>query len=89
MGNFYQFLCLYLWLLASVVATSRYREDGKCGSNNLAPDGQAADCEFIPPFPTCCQNNEHCGWHCDEGIYTWILVFIYLVLISARAFLKK
>merc|ERR1739844_798563 len=44
----------------------RFREDGKCGGNSLAPDGNPADCDHIEPFPTCCQINGHCGWDCDH-----------------------
>jgi len=32
----------------------------------LADNGQPALCDNIPPFPTCCQKNAHCGWDCDE-----------------------
>merc|ERR1711962_1554108 len=45
----------------------RYREDGLCGPGSLAEDGDPADCQHIPPFPTCCQKNGHCGWDCDAG----------------------
>merc|ERR1712227_450159 len=42
------------------------RDDGLCGSGNPAPSGKPAKCEHIPPFPTCCQKNGHCGWDCDD-----------------------
>jgi len=48
------------------VLTKSTREDGRCGPGNLAPDGKEAKCEHIPPFPTCCQKNGHCGWDCDD-----------------------
>lgn len=38
------------------------REDGKCG-----PEWGGAECDHIPPFPTCCQANGHCGWDCDSS----------------------
>ena len=53
-----------LTLLSSstaAVAQVFTREDGKCG----LVDGVEAGCEHIPPFPTCCQENGHCGWDCD------------------------
>ena len=84
MGNSW-FVLTAIWLLLVEVTlgSSRYRDDGKCGVSNPAPDGLAADCEFIPPFPTCCQSNEHCGWHCDEGTYVsqYISVIHYQCLI--------
>ena len=43
------------------------REDGLCGPGNFAPSGAEAKCDHIPPFPTCCQKNGHCGWDCDDG----------------------
>jgi hypothetical protein len=46
---------------------SLVREDGLCGPGNKAPNGKDAKCEHIPPFPTCCQPNGHCGWECDNG----------------------
>ena len=39
------------------------RDDGLCGEL----DGEVVGCEHIPPFPTCCQSNGHCGWDCDDG----------------------
>merc|ERR1712121_583562 len=42
------------------------REDGLCGPGNFAPSGAEASCDHIPPFPTCCQKNGHCGWDCDD-----------------------
>jgi len=42
------------------------REDGLCGPGNFAPSGAEAKCDHIPPFPTCCQKNGHCGWDCDD-----------------------
>ena len=45
-----------------------YREDGRCGPNYPAPGGGGpAQCEYIAPFPTCCQASEYCGWDCDDG----------------------
>ena len=55
---------LSLLLLISVsaaVAQVFTREDGKCG----VIDGVETGCEHIPPFPTCWQENGHCGWDCD------------------------
>ena len=55
---------LSLLLLISVSAAAAQvftREDGKCG----VIDGVETGCEHIPPFPTCCQENGHCGWDCD------------------------
>ena len=43
------------------------REDGLCGPGKKAPNGKDAKCQHIPPFPTCCQSNGHCGWDCDNG----------------------
>ena len=42
-----------------------YREDGLCGPGNISPTGEVAGCQHIPPFPTCCQKDGHCGWSCD------------------------
>eukprot|EP00092_Neocalanus_flemingeri_P002939 GFUD01003144.1.p1 GENE.GFUD01003144.1~~GFUD01003144.1.p1 ORF type:complete len:339 (+),score=94.64 GFUD01003144.1:521-1537(+) len=42
------------------------RDDGLCGPGNRAASGVDAKCDHIPPFPTCCQNNGHCGWDCDN-----------------------
>ena len=84
MGNsWYVLAAIWLLLVEVTLGSSRYRDDGKCGVSNPAPDGLAADCEFIPPFPTCCQSNEHCGWHCDEGTYVshYISVIHYQCLI--------
>jgi len=45
-----------------------YREDGRCGPNYPAPGGGGpAQCEYIAPFPTCCQASEYCGWDCDDA----------------------
>lgn len=55
-----------VFCLISTAKGQRFREDGKCGPNNPAPDGRPADCDYIEPFPTCCQKNEHCGWDCDH-----------------------
>merc|ERR1712203_1329373 len=62
---------ILLWLLGALQAiqpalSQAYREDGLCGAENLAPSGDAAACQHIPPFPTCCQKNGHCGWDCDD-----------------------
>ena len=46
---------------SAAVAQVLTREDGKCG----LVDGAEVGCEHIPPFPTCCQENGHCGWDCD------------------------
>merc|ERR1712156_791041 len=46
----------------AALVTGQTREDGKCG-----PDWGGAKCEHIPPFPTCCQANGHCGWDCDSA----------------------
>ncbi|CAB4069325.1 DNAH [Lepeophtheirus salmonis] len=45
---------------------SSFREDGKCGKDYRASNGKPASCLDIPPFPTCCQLNGHCGWDCDH-----------------------
>jgi len=50
-----------LTALAALVA-GQTREDGRCG-----PDWGGAKCDHIPPFPTCCQANGHCGWDCDSA----------------------
>ena len=47
--------------VSAAVAQVFTREDGKCG----VIDGVETGCEHIPPFPTCCQENGHCGWDCD------------------------
>ena len=56
-------LSILTLLSSSTVAVAQVftREDGKCG----LVDGVEAGCEHIPPFPTCCQENGHCGWDCD------------------------
>ena len=57
-------LCLCaLALLSSSGAQLATREDGRCG----VVAGVETGCEHIPPFPTCCQENGHCGWDCDGG----------------------
>merc|ERR1712026_635710 len=48
------------------VGCQETRKDGLCGPGNKAPSGRDAQCEHIPPFPTCCQRNGHCGWDCDD-----------------------
>merc|ERR1739848_56929 len=53
---------IVLWVVGVLqvvrpVFSQAYREDGLCGSENLAPSGGAAACQHIPPFPTCCQKN--------------------------------
>ena len=86
---------IFIFAVTGVVLVSgqshRWRDDGKCGPGNLAPDGKDADCEHIPPFPTCCQRSGHCGWDCD-GSKSWktskwkhnlILSFTVLVLTSS------
>ena len=43
------------WLvLVSLFAVgfAQYREDGRCGPEYLADNGQPAACDNIPPFPT-------------------------------------
>ena len=45
----------------------RARIDGRCGPEFPAPDGGPAECEYIEPYPTCCMENNHCGWICDDG----------------------
>lgn len=57
---------LLLSLLITVLTAQDTRDDGKCGPGNLAPSGRPAKCDHIPPFPTCCQINGHCGWDCDD-----------------------
>merc|ERR1711983_171266 len=62
---------IVLWVVGGLqvgrpVFSQAYREDGLCGPENLAPSGGAAACQHIPPFPTCCQKNGHCGWDCDD-----------------------
>merc|ERR1712128_61042 len=60
---------LVMFMLVLVFATTTLgenREDGLCGPGHRAPSGQEATCEHIPPFPTCCQKNGHCGWDCDD-----------------------
>merc|ERR1711892_314040 len=60
---------LVMFMLVLVLATTTMgenREDGLCGPGHRAPSGQEATCEHIPPFPTCCQRNGHCGWDCDD-----------------------
>jgi len=60
---------LVMFMLVLVLATTTLgenREDGLCGPGHRAPSGQEATCEHIPPFPTCCQKNGHCGWDCDD-----------------------
>jgi len=55
-----------LLLLLAVAAPSlqqKYRDDGLCGEI----EGELVECEHIPPFPTCCQANGHCGWDCDDA----------------------
>ena len=52
---------LTLFSSSSAMAQVFTREDGKCG----LVGGVEAGCEHIPPFPTCCQENGHCGWDCD------------------------
>jgi len=54
-------------LVVAVASAQRHREDGLCGEGNLAGDGEPATCQHIPPFPTCCQRNGHCGWDCDDA----------------------
>jgi len=54
-----------LSLAAAATGHKNSREDGHCGPGNLAANGQEAVCEPIPPFPTCCQKNGHCGWDCE------------------------
>ena len=90
MGNSW-FVLAAIWLLLVEVTlgSSRYRDDGKCGVSNPAPDGLAADCEFIPPFPTCCQSNEHCGWHCDEGTYVSQYISVIQTVCLANVFEMK
>jgi len=58
-----------LWLLplAPLVTGQSTRPDGLCGPGNPAANGVAATCEHIPPFPTCCQANGHCGWDCEDA----------------------
>merc|ERR1712117_99717 len=59
-------MMLTLLMLLTTVMSMDTREDGKCGPDNLAPSGRPAKCDHIPPFPTCCQINGHCGWDCDD-----------------------
>jgi len=54
-------------LLVPLVLGQDTRQDGLCGPGNQAPSGVDAKCEHIPPFPTCCQRNGHCGWDCDDA----------------------
>ena len=54
-------LALFSISISAAVAQVFTREDGKCG----VIDGVETGCEHIPPFPTCCQENGHCGWDCD------------------------
>lgn len=61
-------LVLHLLLLVGQTLAGT-RGDGRCGPNFPADDGQPAQCEYIEPFPTCCMENEHCGWNCDDGKY--------------------
>merc|ERR1712064_16110 len=61
-----QLIITMLVMMLVTVNSKDTRDDGKCGAANLAPSGKPAKCEHIPPFPTCCQNNGHCGWDCDD-----------------------
>ena len=51
----------------SLASGQKTRADGMCGEGNFAADGSIAECEYIPPFTTCCQKNGHCGWDCADG----------------------
>jgi len=55
-----------LAVIATGARAQRFREDGRCGPGNLAPDGLDAACDRIDPYPTCCQRDGHCGWECDH-----------------------
>nr|ACO15391.1 Agglutinin isolectin 1 precursor [Caligus clemensi] len=64
---------VHIWIIGCLVLPalvvgqqSSFREDSKCGDGNLAPNRKPALCQNIPPFPTCCQLNGHCGWDCDH-----------------------
>lgn len=72
-------LCLLLCLGGALAQQlgKPLREDGMCGEGNLAADGRVAECDYIPPFTTCCQLNGHCGWDCDHGAYIRSPVFFY------------
>jgi|ERR1711874_48404 len=59
-------LARLMLLLATLARAQDTREDGLCGPGHNAPSGGEARCEHIPPFPTCCQKNGHCGWDCEE-----------------------
>lgn len=60
---------LILWLsLEAGARAQRTREDGRCGGDFLAVDGRPADCQYIEPYPTCCMDNNHCGWICDDAL---------------------
>merc|ERR1712088_229290 len=61
MGNMFWLSWAAMVALAALV-TGQTREDGRCG-----PDWGGAKCDHIPPFPTCCQANGHCGWDCDSA----------------------
>lgn len=58
---------LLVSLPLSLVAEQSTRKDGRCGPNYPANNTRPATCQHIPPFPTCCQANEHCGWDCEES----------------------
>ena len=61
-------LAVFMMVLVTItMVRGEAREDGLCGPGNNAPSGVEANCEHIPPFPTCCQKNGHCGWDCDDG----------------------
>lgn len=60
-------LCVLALFLSVARAAQDFRQDGKCGPGNLAPSGSPSKCQHIPPFPTCCQKNGHCGWDCEGG----------------------
>jgi len=60
---------LILWLSFEAGAQGqRTRVDGRCGDDFLTEDGQAAECQYIEPYPTCCMGNGHCGWICDDAL---------------------
>ena len=77
---------LTLLSISTAAAQVSTREDGKCG----VIDGVETGCEHIPPFPTCCQENGHCGWDCDGSetnqLCTYDVCISFGLLIPLSAF---
>ena len=45
-------IALLLLVQLVTLGQAQYREDGQCGPEFLADNGQPALCDNIPPFPT-------------------------------------